>query len=77
MEEEGKQPPLIRHPPPWPPNDWIGPVDKRSNLRKIRFAEPEDETDMECAYRNRREETYEWNHRFWAKQNQKFIQVND
>ena len=73
MEERKQQ--HLTYPPSWPHNDWIGPVDKRSNLRKIRFAEPADETDMECAYRKMREETYEWNHRFWAKQNQEFIQV--
>ena len=62
-------------PPSWPHNDWIGPVDKRSNLRKIQFAEPLEETEREAEFRKKRQETYEWNHRFWAKQNQKFIQV--
>ncbi|XP_072031635.1 cytochrome c oxidase assembly factor 8-like [Amphiura filiformis] len=71
------KPPSNIKPPSWPHNDWIGPVDKRSNLRKIHFAEPLEETEREAAYRKMRQETYEWNHQFWARQNQNFIQVKE
>ena len=75
--DDSKPPENLKKPPSWPHNDWIGPVDKRSNLRKIQFAEPLEETEKEAVYRKMRQETYEWNHQFWAQQNKKFIQVQN
>ena len=66
----------LSEPPSKPDRDWIGPVDKRSNLRQIRFTERDNETETERAYREMREEIYVWNHTFWARHNQNFIEVN-
>ncbi|XP_038602291.1 cytochrome c oxidase assembly factor 8 isoform X1 [Tachyglossus aculeatus] len=52
--------------------DWIGPPDRYSNLRPVRFYVPEDESPLEQRLRKLRQETQEWNQRFWAGQNLAF-----
>ncbi|XP_052516001.1 cytochrome c oxidase assembly factor 8 isoform X2 [Budorcas taxicolor] len=53
-------------------HDWIGPPDKYSNLRPIHFYIPENESPLEQKLRELRQETQEWNQRFWADQNLTF-----
>ncbi|OXB56312.1 hypothetical protein ASZ78_007478 [Callipepla squamata] len=52
--------------------DWIGPPDKRSNLRPVIFYVPPHESPLERRLRELREETQEWNQSFWARQNTAF-----
>ncbi|XP_067241244.1 cytochrome c oxidase assembly factor 8 [Chanodichthys erythropterus] len=49
--------------------DWIGPPDRLSNLRPIIYHIPENETQLERKLRHLRQETEDWNHEFWTKQN--------
>ncbi|XP_007942809.1 cytochrome c oxidase assembly factor 8 [Orycteropus afer afer] len=58
-------------------HDWIGPPDKYSNLRPVHFYIPEDESPSERKLRELRQETQEWNQRFWAKQNRTFHQEKE
>lgn len=53
-------------------HDWIGPPDKYSNLRPVHFHIPDDESPLERRLRQLRQETQEWNQRFWAHQNLTF-----
>lgn len=59
-------------PPSKSRRDWIGPPDKLSNLRPVHFYIPEDESAAEQKLRELRQETQEWNQRFWANQNVTF-----
>lgn len=65
-----------------PPNpkkigsDMIGPPDPVSNLRRIIFKQPSNETDIEKRYRELRGEVQEWNQKFWTQHNTRFFQVN-
>ncbi|KAK2852734.1 hypothetical protein Q7C36_007935 [Tachysurus vachellii] len=49
--------------------DWIGPPDKLSNLRPIIYHIPENETTLERKLRHLRQDTEDWNHDFWTRQN--------
>ncbi|XP_063975319.1 cytochrome c oxidase assembly factor 8 [Diachasmimorpha longicaudata] len=53
--------------------DMIGPANPVSNLRPIIFAQPSTETDIEKKFRETREATQEWNHKFWSAHNARFI----
>ncbi|CAK6431727.1 unnamed protein product [Pipistrellus nathusii] len=53
-------------------HDWIGPPDKLSNLRPVHFHVPEHESPAEQKLRELRQETQDWNQRFWARQNLAF-----
>ncbi|XP_078005314.1 cytochrome c oxidase assembly factor 8 [Phascolarctos cinereus] len=53
-------------------NDWIGPPDRYSNLRPIKFYIPENESPLEQQLRKLRQETQEWNQQYWANHNQTF-----
>eukprot|EP00057_Strongylocentrotus_purpuratus_P032784 XP_788825.2 PREDICTED: APOPT family protein CBG23705, mitochondrial [Strongylocentrotus purpuratus] len=64
-------------PPPFPSRDWIGPADKKSNLRRVILAQPQNETDVERDYRVSRTATNDWNHQFWSKQNEIFIKAKE
>ena len=55
--------------------DWIGPPDRDSNLRPIKFHVPQDETPLEREYRTSRELVMRWNQEYWAKHNRKFTKV--
>lgn len=57
--------------------DWIGPPDRRSNLRPIIYHIPENETPLERKLRHLRQETEDWNHTFWADQNITFIKEKE
>ncbi|KAI3368092.1 hypothetical protein L3Q82_026239 [Scortum barcoo] len=50
-------------------HDWIGPPNPLSNLRPIVYHVPENETEVEKRLRHLRQETEDWNHDFWTKQN--------
>uniref|UniRef100_A0A3Q0T0Z0 Cytochrome c oxidase assembly factor 8 n=1 Tax=Amphilophus citrinellus TaxID=61819 RepID=A0A3Q0T0Z0_AMPCI len=56
-------------PEPSSTHDWVGPPNPLSNLRPIVYHIPENETELEKRLRNLRQETEDWNHNFWAKQN--------
>ncbi|XP_072193142.1 cytochrome c oxidase assembly factor 8 isoform X1 [Excalfactoria chinensis] len=59
-------------PPAGSRRDWIGPPDRRSNLRPVIFHVPPHESPLERRLRELREETQAWNQRFWARQNAAF-----
>ncbi|XP_031409561.1 cytochrome c oxidase assembly factor 8 isoform X4 [Meleagris gallopavo] len=59
-------------PPAGSRRDWIGPPDKRSNLRPVIFHVPPRESPLERRLRELREETQAWNQHFWARQNTAF-----
>uniref|UniRef100_A0A3P8RXX5 Cytochrome c oxidase assembly factor 8 n=1 Tax=Amphiprion percula TaxID=161767 RepID=A0A3P8RXX5_AMPPE len=50
-------------------HDWIGPPNPLSNLRPIVYHVPENESELEKRLRHLRQETEDWNHEFWTKQN--------
>ncbi|XP_076604315.1 cytochrome c oxidase assembly factor 8 [Chaetodon auriga] len=56
-------------PAPSSTHDWIGPPNPLSNLRPIVYRVPESETELEKRLRQLRQETEDWNHEFWTKQN--------
>ncbi|VVC99439.1 unnamed protein product, partial [Leptidea sinapis] len=56
-------------------SDMIGPPDPVSNLRKIIFRKPHNESDLERKYRKLRAEVQDWNHDFWTQHNSRFFQV--
>ncbi|KAG7232948.1 hypothetical protein INR49_005800 [Caranx melampygus] len=58
-------------------HDWIGPPNPLSNLRPIVYHVPENETELERRLRHLRQETEDWNHDFWTKQNITFSKEKD
>uniref|UniRef100_A0AAX7T0N3 Cytochrome c oxidase assembly factor 8 n=1 Tax=Astatotilapia calliptera TaxID=8154 RepID=A0AAX7T0N3_ASTCA len=56
-------------PEPSSTHDWVGPPNSLSNIRPIIYHIPENETELEKRLRNLRQDTEDWNHNFWAKQN--------
>ncbi|KAK5857819.1 hypothetical protein PBY51_011038 [Eleginops maclovinus] len=50
-------------------HDWIGPPNPLSNLRPIVYHIPEKESELQKRLRHLRQETEDWNHEFWTKQN--------
>ncbi|XP_018411630.1 PREDICTED: apoptogenic protein 1, mitochondrial [Nanorana parkeri] len=60
-------------PPAQSKHDWIGPPDRYSNLRPIKYFIPKNESHLERKLRELRQETQEWNQRFWENQNLSFI----
>ncbi|XP_041977010.1 COA8 family protein CG14806, mitochondrial [Aricia agestis] len=66
--------------PPQPHNissDMIGPPDPVSNLRRIVFKKPENETTLEKKYRELRIEVQEWNQNFWTQHNSRFFKERE
>lgn len=57
-------------------SDMVGPPDPVSNLRKIIYKQPANESELEKRYRELRIEAQKWNHEFWTKHNSRFFQVN-
>ncbi|XP_076043080.1 cytochrome c oxidase assembly factor 8 isoform X2 [Oratosquilla oratoria] len=53
-------------------HDCIGPPNKFSNIRPIKFYVPTNETPLQLQLRKHREETQEWNDEFWKNHNIKF-----
>ncbi|XP_047467720.1 cytochrome c oxidase assembly factor 8 [Mugil cephalus] len=64
-------------PPPGSTHDWIGPPNPLSNLRPIIYHVPENESELEKRLRHLRQETEDWNHEFWTKQNVSFNQEKE
>uniref|UniRef100_A0A2A4JI94 Apoptogenic protein 1, mitochondrial n=1 Tax=Heliothis virescens TaxID=7102 RepID=A0A2A4JI94_HELVI len=66
-----------------PPNprristDMVGPPDPVSNLRRVIFRIPPNETELEKQYREMRTEVQEWNQKFWEKHNSRFYQERE
>ena len=54
--------------------DQIGPVDKVSNLRPIKFYIPPEESKLEKEYREKRQKIFDYNHKYWSEQNLSFIE---
>lgn len=59
-------------PAPTTTHDWIGPPHPLSNLRPVVYRVPQDESELERQLRQLRQETEDWNHDFWTKQNISF-----
>ncbi|KAM6961255.1 cytochrome c oxidase assembly factor 8 [Aplochiton taeniatus] len=57
--------------------NWIGPPDRLSNLRPIIYHIPENESALEKRLRCLRQDTDDWNHKFWTKQNVTFNKEKD
>lgn len=57
--------------------DWIGPPDRYSNLRPIKYFVPADESPSERKLRELRQETEDWNQKFWAHQNLTFLKEKE
>ena len=57
--------------------DLVGPPDTASNLRPIKFKIPENETELQKRLRNLREETQEFNQKFWSQHNSEFVEGRD
>ncbi|XP_053192207.1 LOW QUALITY PROTEIN: cytochrome c oxidase assembly factor 8 [Scomber japonicus] len=54
-------------------HDWIGPPNQLSNTcGPIVYRIPENESELEKRLRHLRQETEDWNHDFWIKQNISF-----
>ncbi|XP_062852187.1 cytochrome c oxidase assembly factor 8 isoform X2 [Trichomycterus rosablanca] len=64
-------------PAPTSKYDWIGPPDRLSSLRPIIYHIPENETQLETKLRHLRQETEDWNHEFWTRQNVTFSKEKD
>ncbi|XP_041070744.1 cytochrome c oxidase assembly factor 8 isoform X1 [Carcharodon carcharias] len=65
------QPPANSH------HDWVGPPDKFSNLRPIKFYSLKNESKLEQQLRKLRIETQNWNQKFWSNQNITFNQEKE
>lgn len=57
--------------------DYVGPADRVSNLRHIRFYVPPDETSLERQLREAHINTQQWNQAFWAEHNEKFKKIRE
>lgn len=71
-KEKKKAKTSIQRPAPSPAHDWIGPPNAVSNLRPIVYRVPERESELEKRLRTLRQDTEDWNHDFWTKQNTTF-----
>ncbi|XP_078134421.1 cytochrome c oxidase assembly factor 8 [Sander vitreus] len=58
-------------------HDWIGPPNPLSNLRPIVYHVPGNESELEKRLRHLRQETEDWNHDFWTKQNISYSKEKD
>ncbi|XP_009279255.1 PREDICTED: apoptogenic protein 1, mitochondrial [Aptenodytes forsteri] len=64
-------------PPAHSRNDWIGPPDKHSNLRRVIFYVPPKESPLERRLREARQEAQACDQRFWARHNCAFRQEKE
>ncbi|KAM9842146.1 cytochrome c oxidase assembly factor 8 [Aulostomus maculatus] len=64
-------------PTPDSTHDWVGPPNPLSNLRPIVYHISENETELEKRVRCLRQETEDWNHKFWTEQNISFSKEKD
>ncbi|KAL4237393.1 Apoptogenic protein 1 [Mactra antiquata] len=70
----------ITSPSPAPQNvkcDWIGPPDKLSNIRQIKFFVPECESLVEKQFREKRQSAQEFHHAFWSEHNKEFFTLKE
>ncbi|XP_034715283.1 cytochrome c oxidase assembly factor 8 [Etheostoma cragini] len=58
-------------------HDWIGPPNPLSNLRPIVYHVPGNESELEKRLRHLRQETEDWNHDFWTRQNISYSKEKD
>ncbi|KAK5618014.1 hypothetical protein CRENBAI_023504 [Crenichthys baileyi] len=75
--DRGKLSTSTLRPEPSSTHDWIGPPNPLSNLRPIVYGISENESDLEKQLRKLRQETENWNHNFWTKQNISFSKEKD
>uniref|UniRef100_A0A8C7YIZ6 Cytochrome c oxidase assembly factor 8 n=1 Tax=Oryzias sinensis TaxID=183150 RepID=A0A8C7YIZ6_9TELE len=75
QDKAAKRTPL--RPEPSSTHDWIGPPNPLSNLRPIIYRIPEEESELEKRLRNLRQETEDWNHKFWTQQNLNFSEEKE
>ena len=54
--------------------DWIGPPDKKSNIRPVQIYVPENETKLQRQLRTLREDTMKFNNKFWKEHNNEYFQ---
>ncbi|XP_070576533.1 COA8 family protein Y39B6A.34, mitochondrial-like [Ptychodera flava] len=57
--------------------NWIGPPDKLSNIRQVKYYIPDNESEVERTYRLMQEDNDRFNHEFWAKHNASFIKAKE
>uniref|UniRef100_A0A8C6S6C7 Cytochrome c oxidase assembly factor 8 n=1 Tax=Neogobius melanostomus TaxID=47308 RepID=A0A8C6S6C7_9GOBI len=76
-QEQQKVKTSIQRPAPSASHDWIGPPNRLSNMRPIVYRAPDRETQLEKRLRTLRQETEDWNHDFWTKQNVTFSQEKE
>ncbi|XP_011187060.1 COA8 family protein CG14806, mitochondrial [Zeugodacus cucurbitae] len=57
--------------------DYVGPPDKKSNIRPYVRNIPKDETALEKRLRHLQEEVEKWNHEFWSNHNTHFYQERE
>merc|ERR1712043_130597 len=57
--------------------DLTGPAHPISNIRKISLYEPPNETNLHRRYRQLRQDTSEWNHKFWMHHNTEFTEERE
>ncbi|CAH2238640.1 jg5386 [Pararge aegeria aegeria] len=55
----------------------VGPPDPVSNLRRVVFRKPINETSLERKYRKLRGEVQEWNQVFWTQHNSRFFKERE
>ncbi|XP_063360081.1 COA8 family protein CG14806, mitochondrial [Cydia amplana] len=58
-------------------SDMVGPPDPVSNLRKVIYKQPANETNLEKRYRELRMDIQKWNHNFWTQHNSRFFQERE
>ncbi|XP_077395749.1 cytochrome c oxidase assembly factor 8 [Festucalex cinctus] len=64
-------------PAPSATHDWVGPTNPLSNLRPIVYRVAPNESELERRLRNMRQDTEDWNQRFWTEQNLTFGKEKD
>lgn len=52
---------------------WVETSDDGSNMRRIMFAQPKKPNAFHEELEKKREETFQWNHKFWKKHNTDFF----
>ena len=57
--------------------EWIGPAHGVSNIRPYRIPQPPDETRLHRRYRLLKQETIQFNHKFWSQHNTQFNEASD
>ncbi|XP_062903925.1 cytochrome c oxidase assembly factor 8 [Mobula hypostoma] len=69
-DERGKDTEISDFQPPKDSHfDWVGPPDRFSNLRYVKFHIPKNESKLERQLRKLRIDTQNWNQKFWSNQN--------